>query len=177
MQVRILSIKQRSSQKSVVRILLPLIFGSLLIQRCVGVVQPYRLHTVALPLVGAPKFLKLHRAAVFEPLIEKSFSQPIRSECTVVVLDFLPLKPTEPQTLSKLLALHSVEGEIRLSKPRLWPRNGVRVGKAVEVSVDLDEFVANLRATFNTDLHLLTNNCATFVTLAEQTARNHRSRD
>jgi len=134
-----------------------------------AVVARYRLSKIALPLSGGPKFLKLHAAACFERL--PSAESGVRNDDCVIVdsdqppyilLDFLPLDPTNPSTLGTLLSGARVPGEFR-SKARAWPTTGLAIGSSRMVNVDLDDVVANLNATYDARLKLVGNNCHDFV--------------
>lgn len=141
----------------------------LLINVAGAVVACYRLSKIALPLASGPKFLKLHAAACFERL-PSAESGVINDDCLIVdsdqppyvLLDFLPLDPTNSSTLGTLLSGARVPGEIR-SKARAWPTTGLVIGSSRMVNVDLDDVVANLNATYDASLKLVGNNCHDFV--------------
>jgi len=142
-------------------------------------VARYRLSKIALPLVGGPKILKLHAAACFERLPNDGANmnsddfgilQSAQSAC--VLLDFLPLDPTNPSTLRSLLSGARVPGEIR-SKARAYPTTGVALGSSRVVKVDLDDVMARLNATFDARLQLVGNNCHDFIDRVFDTCREN----
>lgn len=123
---------------------------------------------LALPLAGGPRFLRLHSAACFErlpsdsPDINAYGEIPRTAKLPCVVLDFLPLDPTNPSTLAALLTGARVPGEIRY-KARECPMASVVAGNPMVVEVDLDIVVARLNAMFDKRLQLVGNNCRDFV--------------
>lgn len=69
------------------------------------------------------------------------------------IFDFVPLNAGDPETLTSLLSLKSVAGEIRL------------LGKK-QTQASLVERAENFAKNYpNCDLHLVSNNCWTFALL------------
>ena len=125
----------------------------------------YRLSKLALPLVGGPKFLRLHSAACFERVTAGSTGgDNAQRSPSCIVLDFLPLEAENPATLKALLLGKRMPGEIRC-KEREWPSAGVVVGLTKEVDVDIDVLVMQLKMEYDARLHLLQNNCQDFVSV------------
>ena len=122
----------------------------------VAISAAYRLHRVALPLVGAPSFLRLHQAAIFEPV---GHSAP------ALLLDFLPSSPEDPETLGILLSGGSVNGELRTKElSRFPPHRGTILSTSPHVlHIDPEVLASRLRSTYDTRLQLMGNNCITFV--------------
>ena len=98
------------------------------------------------PLIGGPKALKVHSAVFIDSGVGDA----------VYGFDFVPLEPTAPRTLSRLVTLRGTPGEIRtLAAPD--PRGMVVVGAAA-AEADADA-IARCAAGRPDRLHLVTNNC------------------
>lgn len=133
-----------------------------------------RLHFKFKPLVGLPKFLKLHIMVAFESSTTSSQSY---------LLDFLPINATSPIIIARLLSLRSAPGEIRIKKSAsknedsklLYLDNQKSVPKEFveesDISGDLsgkenesgDIFASMLISGFNDEIHLGFNNCYHFA--------------
>lgn len=124
--------------------------------------QSYTFQRVLLPLAGAPRFLRLHTAAIFTPQSQIETKSP-----QVVVLDFVPLDATSFRTLSGLLAGKKAPGELRM-KQRHFPACAFKIGRPCTVAeLDIDVMFADLERSFDTDLKLVDNNCWSFVDVVD----------
>lgn len=122
-----------------------------------GTCANFKLHCVAMPLVGGPTFLKLHHAAIFESVAKPG------NNVQYQLMDYLPVSPEKPSTLLKLLSGNSVSGMIRSKKVSSWPVHAVATEPPIIVSVDLTELEGYLKETYDMRLLLLRNDCRTFV--------------
>jgi hypothetical protein len=93
------------------------------------------------PLVGGPSWLPVHVKVVIE---DKH------------VFDFVPLNPTSPGTLQKLVSLQAVPAEARCSRMMIIRDEEDRTPNHAQRGRDFCEH-------YTKDLHLATNNCWTFA--------------
>ena len=111
------------------------------------------LHTINMPLVGGPRWLRLHQAVVFED----------KSEGRLRLLDFMPREPQSLETAAKLLSFNSVEGIVRAKEISAMPRFG-SITKSIEMNYcDLEALASKLFESYDRQLSLRSNNCRTFV--------------
>jgi len=116
-----------------------------------------RLYLQASPLIGGPSWLPLHVQVVIE------------SDSDRYKWDFVPLDPTEPSTLGRLLFLQAVPGEIRsLSTKQISGDEQEQVLNKPESMIPKTESLLLRAQEFcdsyqDRNLHLLYNNCWTFA--------------
>ena len=102
----------------------------------------------ASPLIGAPRFLRLH----------------VKLQHEGTVYDFVPRDPRSPATLGALLSGRAVDGEIRVMPARPEPDESWRVvGHTALTNSEFKESVLE-RAAPPPQLSLLGNNCWSFAT-------------
>ena len=89
------------------------------------------------PLIGAPKFMRIHVVVTLQQDAEVSY------------LDFLPIDPTNPSTLQRLILGQDGPGEIR---DRRTPGYN-----------DDQRLIEYMISGFNKDINLYTNNCYHFA--------------
>ena len=97
------------------------------------------------PLIGAPRWLALHQA------IEFTDGEDGERFC----MDFIPMDATSPETLKRLITLGSVAGEVRLF-----------AADAGNVEASILAKARRLQSEYPKELHLVKNNCMTFVKFA-----------
>jgi hypothetical protein len=112
------------------------------------------------PLIGGPSWLPLHvKMVIFDP--ESSSLEydalPSEQQQKEFRFDYVPLNPTSPETLQKLLLLQPVPAEARKS-PNVFLKTDTTASLTrhrVQRALDFCE-------TYDKDLQLLSNNCWTF---------------
>jgi hypothetical protein len=127
-----------------------------------SILTQYKLHTVKMPLIGGPSFLRLHRALIFE---EYSMCNTDNHAC--YIMDFLPVSPRDPRSAAILVCGGAVPGKLRL-KSVVWNKLITPTVAPRTVSVDLEDIFNQLQSSFNPQLRLFKNDCSTFVKHAEQ---------
>ncbi len=125
-------------------------------------IAPYKVYHICLPLVGGPKYFRLHRAVLFEPVrtsieVESSSGEPL------VLVDFLPASPQDPMNLLSLLSGNTVPGIIRCKRLQAWPPAAVALGDSISTALNLANLESSLAAEYDTGLNLYSNNCGTFA--------------
>ena len=96
------------------------------------------------PLIGGPSWLKLHVQVILE------FEGTRRYK-----FDFVPLNPTEPETLQKLVQLQAVPAEWRFLASDKSPQGALE-----------DQFIQKAKLfceKYDSQLHLISNNCWIFA--------------
>ena len=89
------------------------------------------------PLIGGPRFLPIHVYVTLQQETEFSY------------LDFLPLDPTNPNTLQRLLLGQDGPGEVR--------------DKRTPGYIDENGLIEYMTSGFQKDINLYTNNCYHFA--------------
>jgi hypothetical protein len=114
------------------------------------------------PLIGGPSWLPLHvKMVIFDP--ESSSLEygtlPPKQQQPEFRFDYVPLNPTSPETLQKLLLFQPVPAEARQS-PSVFSKTAATTStsltrRRVQRALEFCE-------TYDKDLQLLSNNCWTF---------------
>jgi hypothetical protein len=97
------------------------------------------------PLIGGPKFAPLHVQVVV-----------LDQENAKHRFDFIPQDATKPETLTRILSLQAVPGNLRYLAPNVGgvsPTSSKWVQRARDFTTQYE----------NTNLQLMTNNCWTFA--------------
>ena len=124
------------------------------------------LHTINMPLVGGPRWLKLHQAVIFED----------KSEGRLRLLDFMPREPQSLETAAKLLSFNSVEGIVRVKEISAMPRFG-SITKSIEMNYcNVEALTSNLLESYDRQLSIRSNNCRTFVGVVIEEACSQQQR-
>jgi hypothetical protein len=109
------------------------------------------------PLIGGPGWLPVHVKVVLE------------TESCEYKWDFVPLKPSDPATLSQLVQFQAVPGEIRyFVTPMIDDARGIMDDLVPSAETLTEEPVVGLAREFcelypDRNMHLVANNCWTFA--------------
>lgn len=109
---------------------------------------PARIYKAWYPLVGGPRFLRLHEAVIVE-----------KADSTFTHYDFLPQDPTAIPTAIKLFTLQSLAGELRIRPLKRRPKDMVYIGTSAADAASMLAFVE----AYDDKVSLLSNNCKTFA--------------
>lgn len=116
-----------------------------------------------MPLVGFEKVAAaLKHMQPAKQLLELHTYTLLQGPDQVWYFDFLPLRPTHPATAALLLSASAAPGELRVRK---LETRAVRVSSSVRLlgsclHDDPLQLAADYNRAFNTQLHLLHNNCS-----------------
>jgi hypothetical protein len=104
-----------------------------------------RLYFKFKPLIGLPKFLRLHIMVAFDAILSTGSKE-------TYTLDFLPIGATDPLIMSRLISGKSSQGEVRIQK-----------SDRTSMSTEGENFANMLISGFEPSLNLYFNNCWHFA--------------
>lgn len=95
------------------------------------------------PLIGGPPGLPIHVA--------------VSSDRMGLVMDFVPVKCNDPESILQMIQGNSVEGNIRIQM-----MNNVMECSSIKAE-DVELFVDDVKRSFSRDMNVYTNNCYHFA--------------